>query len=352
MINISCFRPSIAWQPYPGAQLRAFVGFQKRKELGLVSVDDLNLKEMTIDKATGEVIGRYVEIPCGRCLGCRLEHSRQWANRNVLESLAYPQDQSWFLTLTFDDDSLKPYIKTSGFASVRNDDISVFMKALRGRWSGVHNVSEGIRFFGASEYGDESMRPHYHLLVFGLPLYDLEYYKTTEQGDDLYISRELDDVWQKGFVTVGEFNWNTAAYTARYVMKKAEGLSPKVYDDFGIEPERTRMSRRPGIGTSYFEKFAPDFYDLDEIVLPAKKGKLNVIPPPKAFDRKIKHLLELGESFVTRSGRSFDHIIADRNRIAEMRQKIENQSHGYDPLDYLTIKEEAKARQIISLVRS
>lgn len=288
-----------------------------------------------IDYTTGEFY-EQIQIPCGKCIGCRLEYSRQWANRCVLESLSYPQEQNWFLTLTIDDDHIGKYITSQGFASVHTDDITVFMKALRGRWATQHNVTDGIRFFGCSEYGDESARPHYHILVFGCPMFDLVHYKNNYQGDELFISRELDGVWKKGFVTVAEFNWNTAAYTARYVMKKAKGVCQDYYDRLDIEPEKTRMSRMPGIGLNYFNSHYLEVYDLDEIVLPSNGDQARVIKPPKYFDRKFETIDPL----------ALARLKVDRARIAELRQQAIEQRHGYDPVEFLRIQERSKEKQM------
>lgn len=292
-----------------------------------------------IDYSTGEFYDQIL-LPCGRCVGCRMEHSKQWANRCVLESLDHPKETNWFLTLTIDDDHLKDYITERGFATVRIDDISTFMKALRGRWSSQYHV-DGIRFFGASEYGDKSMRPHYHILVFGLPLFDLIHYKNNDRGDPMWISRELEDVWQRGQIIVGEFNWNSAAYTARYVMKKCDGMSQKVYDDLCIEPEKTRMSRRPGIAASYFDANLDHIYDLDEIVLPATIGNnLQVISPPKYFDKRLEKVNPL----------LLAKIKSERNRIAEIKSAATFAQHGYDPYEYLEIQERSlleKAKKFI-----
>lgn len=294
-----------------------------------------------LDYETGEVC-EQIMLPCGKCIGCRLEYSRQWANRCVLESLSYPEDQCWFLTLTIDDDHLKDYVTKNGFATCKADDISTFMKALRGRWSDQHGVTAHIRFFGCSEYGDESMRPHYHLLLFGLPLYDLEFYKNNHDGDVLYKSEELTEIWKKGIVTIGQFNWNTAAYTARYVMKKAGGKNAAFYDALDIEPEKVRMSRRPGIGADFFEHHIDDIYELDEIVLPATKGNSHVISPPKYFDKKIKVRLEAFPDLKLRSGKTFGEVWNQRERIQKLKQQAQDQAHGYDLHDYYQIQEHSK----------
>lgn len=301
------------------------------------SNDRVNWNEY-VDKSTGEYYEQIL-LPCGKCIGCRLEYSRQWANRCVMESMMHPKNTCWFLTLTIDDDHLHEYITRKGFATVKTSDISKFIKALRGRWAEEHNITEGIRFFGASEYGDTTARPHYHVLVFGCPLFDLEFYKYNGQGDVLFKSSELDHVWQKGFVTVGEFSWNTAAYTARYVTKKVNGLGSDMYEKCDIEPEATRMSRRPGIGIPYLEAH-PELYDLDEIVLPSIGDRPNVVSPPKAFDRRLDSI----------DPKKMARIKADRRLLAELRSQ--QAPEGYDPYEYLEIQEGYKMDQMKGFSRN
>lgn len=278
---------------------------------------------------------KVLEVPCGKCVGCRLEYSRQWANRCVLESVVHPESTNWFLTLTIDDDHL--ILGKEGFATVHFDDVSEFMKRLRDRWDHQHGVSSGIRFYACSEYGDTTMRPHYHMLVFGLPLYDLELYKTTGNGDVLYKSMELTELWKQGYVVVGEFNWNTAAYTARYVMKKQTGKDAAKYEALGIERENVRMSRRPGIAKPFYEANVNSIYDLDEIVLPSTKdGQLRVISPPKYFDKCLDRdnpdLLK--------------YIKENRERISLLQKECKKQQMGYDPVELLSNKKSSKEQKL------
>ena len=286
-------------------------------------------------------VKHVLEVPCGKCIGCRLEYSRQWANRCVLESVLHSAESNWFLTLTIDDDHL--VYGGTDLATLHFDDVTAFMKKLRERWSRVHGVDDGIRFYACSEYGDDTLRPHYHNLAFGLPLYDLEYYKTTNNGDVLYKSKELTDLWGKGYVVVGDFNWNTAAYTARYVMKKQNGSNADKYDTLGIEPERVRMSRRPGIARPFLDKFKNEIYRNDEIVLPAlPNGRLNVVKPPKYFDKVLDRLNpEKG------GDRDLLALVkANRERIADITKEAKKQTQGYDPVDLLDNKKKVKQQKM------
>jgi len=45
-----------------------------------------------------------VTIPCGRCVGCRLERSRQWAMRCMHEASLH--EENIFITLTYNPENL------------------------------------------------------------------------------------------------------------------------------------------------------------------------------------------------------------------------------------------------------
>jgi len=185
-----------------------------------------------------------VEIPCGHCLGCRLDQANQWASRIVAEATEFPQDQRWFLTLTYDDSHLKyaPLIdvdrmKETGEVveigeapTVCKKDLQDFWKRLREtltvyEYDGKRKVAvdrPNLRYYCSLEYGPKSHRPHAHAIVLGLKLShdQLQFHKFNFAGDPLYKCRFLDGIWQNGFVEVGCVNQKTAGYVARYTMKK------------------------------------------------------------------------------------------------------------------------------------
>lgn len=226
------------------------------------------------------------KIACGCCLGCRLDHAREWATRLVLEGSMYSDDHNWFLTLTYNDEhlhkvsdilpSLDEFDDFIADASIFNEDrfheisdlddytlfpldVQAFVKRLRRRYEYKYN-HKGIRIFYCGEYGEKYGRPHYHLIVFNCPIEDLVHIGSNFQGDRYYSSDLINSLWLDknkqplGFIQIGEFNRATACYTARYVVKKQK-------DDFEI-PERSfavrpflRSSRNPGIGASYLEDY-------------------------------------------------------------------------------------------------
>lgn len=243
---------------------------------------------------TDPVTGEYIEpisLPCGKCIGCRLDYSRAWADRCVLESLEYPPDRCWFVTLTYRDDAFvtkeRSLFTDQGTLTLYPRDVQLFIKRLRQHWKRAYDV-DGIRFFMCGEYGSTSARPHYHLLLYNLPIQDLKFYSSNTLGDLLYNSDEIESIWGHGFVVIGKFEWKTAAYTARYVMKKFKGKNKEETDEhyksLGLLPEFTRMSRMPGIGRNYYEAHKDQIYRNDEIILSGGR----VTKPPKYYDKILK----------------------------------------------------------------
>lgn len=256
-----------------------------------------------IHPSTGELV-EPMQIPCGKCIGCRLDYSRAWADRLTMESLDYPKDKVWFLTLTYDDDHLPSPSPIVQVSSLVPRDLELFMKRLRERWCRVYGASH-IRFYGAGEYGSTTFRPHYHLILYGLELYDLVFHSANFDGDPLYSSSELDEVWGNGFTLVAPFSWNTAAYTARYVVKKLKGPNAmNYYKSAGLVPEFVRMSRRPGIGSRFLNVNLERLSQNDYVQLP--DGKSCVLPKyalrlldkkdPLARDRIRKQRMEAREN--------------------------------------------------------
>ena len=140
---------------------------------------------------------QLIQIPCGKCIGCRLEYSRQWANRCMLE-LQY-HDSAYFVTLTYNEEHV-PRTGLHGEMSLRKRDFQLFMKRLRKKYS-----DDRIRFYAAGEYGTTTQRPHYHAILFGLHLDDLQVYKSKDSYK-YFTSPGLQRVWSvvessKGSIT-------------------------------------------------------------------------------------------------------------------------------------------------------
>lgn len=249
------------------------------------------------------VVRRYISVPCGRCDGCLLERGRNWTIRIMHE--AQMHDANSFLTLTYDDANLT-YGRTQ--ATLYKKDLQDFWKRLR------KELDVKVRYFACGEYGEQRSRPHYHACLFGYDFPD-KILHTIESGNRLYTSSLLDRVWANGHCSVGALTPGSAAYVARYVLDKKFGKERKYYEDKGIEPEFTVMSRggregAGGIGQRWFEKYAGDVYPADRVVL--EGGAFS--KPPRYYDelRKKSFPQEIENLKIIRMNRAEEVPIEER----------------------------------------
>lgn len=275
-------------------------------------------------------VENQLKVPCGQCVGCRLERSRQWANRCMCE-LQY-HDSAQFITLTYDDEHLPFAVDENGETRLHPTlvprDFTLWMKELR-----QVVYPKKIRFFACGEYGDHTARPHYHAIVFGLDLPDRKARPgQTVHGHKLYNSSLLEKTWDKGFIVTADVSWQTCAYVARYVMKKQTGDKSSIYKELGIEPEFVRMSRRPGIGRQYFEDHG-EIYDYDKIFMSTPDGSRS-FTPPRYFDRLMQEV----------DPERLQVIKDHRRAIAEMRDETIMSKTSLDHYDYDRQAEEAAER--------
>lgn len=239
-----------------------------------------------------------ISLPCGQCIGCRIDRSREWANRCMLELQSH--DSAFFVTLTYDDfhvpKSYYPDPETgeahTSYTLVKRD-FQLWMKRLRKKFS-----DDKIRFFACGEYGGQTQRPHYHAIIFGLHLDDLVKYKTVREGEAYYTyynSASIQETWPNGFVVVGAVTWESCAYVARYVTKKLTGESASFYETFNLAPEFSLMSRRPGIAGAYYEEHKDAIFENAFINVSTEKGGKKFRPPryfEKLFDEEFPGALD------------------------------------------------------------
>lgn len=229
-------------------------------------------------------INEYLDIPCGQCTGCRLDYAKDWTTRMMLEALYH--DKTYFVTLTYDEEHVprSSYVEyetgeVKEILTLRPDDFTKFMKRLR-----YYYTKNELRFYMCGEYGSQTLRPHYHMICFGLDLDDLKPFKKSGTGNDIYLSETLSKAWKNGLVDVSEASYESMGYVARYVMKKLKGKDSAEYERFNIVPEYTNMSRMPGIGKMYYDEHKDEIYLRDEIIL--SNGK--TVRPPRYFDSLLR----------------------------------------------------------------
>lgn len=253
-----CFHPLTAWRGYDQATGKNCITFKIQN---------------AYDK-------QPITLPCGRCVGCRLERSRAWAVRCQHEASLH--EKNVFITLTYNNENLP------AGGSLKKKDFQDFMGRLRKKWG------RGIKYYYCGEYGEKFQRPHYHACIFNWDPGDKTIWKI-RRGHQTWRSKELERLWDKGHSEIGEVNFETAAYCARYIMKKRTGTKPFKQEDGtfktaaehydGRLPEYNDMSQ--GVAFEWYKKNWKDVYPGDHLII-KRKGKYVRTKPPKYYDKQFE----------------------------------------------------------------
>jgi len=180
----------------------------------------------------------YATVSCGQCMACRVNKSRLWTSKLLMESMHHPAESNWFATLTYDDDSAPR--TTDGRLTLTRRDGQLFVKRLRTHFGAV---SRDFRFFLCGEYGDVTERPHYHMIGFGFPSWSE------------HIPKLIESKWGLGFTRADYVSPARMAYVSQYCTKKITGKAAD--NHYGSRlPEFSQMSRRPALGDRFIECFS------------------------------------------------------------------------------------------------
>ncbi len=289
-----------------------------------------NGKSKICFKKSGDYTSKIIMLPCGQCIGCRLDRSKQWAIRCIHESSQYTDN--CFITLTYDDEHL-PYDR-----SLVKSHFQKFMKRLRKKYQ-----EKKIRYYQCGEYGEATpendfiARPHYHACIFNHDFDDRVLWRERE-GIQIDTSECLSKIWFRGFTTVGDVTLESAAYTARYIMKKVNGKRQDEHYEttdeatgeiHNLVPEYNTMSRRPGIGNLWLSRYMDDCYPKDFITSKGRRFK-----PPKYYDSLYE---------IYRPGR-FEKIKNERKKQIQLNKKDSTPKRLAD-------REAVKLAQIKTLTR-
>jgi len=240
------------------------------------------------DKATGKpLIGvPGTRLPCGQCIGCRLDRAREWATRIHHEAAMHKA--SSLITLTYSNEHLP-----SNY-SLDKREMQLFFKRLRKLlWQ---QGGFKVRYYLCGEYGDKNLRPHYHIILFGYDFPDRYVWRKTGSGHLQYRSPLLEPVWPYGHAEIGTVTIDSAGYVARYVTKKITGdqadqhyerMHPLTGEIWRVIPEFSLQSTRPGIGASWFHQFPTDPFPDDFVTVNGEKR-----PVPRYY----KRLFDRGQS--------------------------------------------------------
>ncbi|ALS03700.1 VP4 [Gokushovirus WZ-2015a] len=265
-------------------------------------------------------LAETLSLPCGQCIGCRLERSRQWATRIMFEAQLH--EENCFITLTYNDQHLP------NPPSLKYEDYQLFMKRLR------KTLGHKVRFFACGEYGERTFRPHYHAVIFGHDFPDKVLFSRSDSGHDIFVSPSLQKCWGLGHTTVQDLEFNSAAYVAKYSLKKVTGEAAEAHYQWidqetgectQLQPEFARMSLKPGIGGKWFDLYNADVYaGHDYVIVNGHKCR-----PPRYFDRLLER----------RNPERFEEIKEER---ATRAKRLE----GDNTPERLAVKEAVKEAQV------
>ena len=186
-----------------------------------------------------------MEYGCGQWMPCRVNKYREWVGRMMMESMEH--QSSCFITLTFNEECLPG-------AGLQNRPLQLFLKRLRQKVG-------ALRYFAVGEYGDQTWRPHYHLIVFGVSPVQEELIRSC---------------WTLGYVHVGTAELGSMNYIVGYVLKKIS--RPGLAALQGRSPEFALMSQKPGLGYGVVERIKKAFKDA-----PASNILMGVMPAMKSI---------------------------------------------------------------------
>lgn len=209
------------------------------------------------------LLDRPVDVPCGKCIGCKADQSLMWSIRAYHESLNH--ENNCFITLTYDDDHLP------ADRCIDKRHLQLFFKRLRKALA-----PNRIRYIACGEYGDATRRPHYHAILFGVDFLD---YRKISIGNTMYTHPTLEAAWGKGQVSIDAVTMASICYTCGYVLKKINGND----EAFSL------MSRRPGIGKHWLNTHLDDLQRIGKIVIEGREYTI----PPRYFRWKEEELAEI-----------------------------------------------------------
>lgn len=316
---------------------------------------------------------KELQLPCGRCVGCRLDRSRVWAIR-CMHEYQIMQEQcrpSVFLTLTYSDDN----IPAGG--SLEPQDMVRFLKRLRKHFVPINpysklkerenwnkfNEQTRIRFYQCGEYGERTNRPHHHAIIFGLDFDDKKFH-SNNRGNVLYKSEILEKLWPHGYSLIGSVTFDSCAYVARYIMKKSLGKDAwKSYTDIDVTtgevinervPEYTTMSRNPGIGKTWYDKYKSDVYNKAVGGYIVNKGGDKIKPPQYYENLFERESPDVYREVVDKQGRQLRKqfvSLGQRSLMLVSRRKEAEKNKDDNTLERLRVKEKVKVAALSQLKR-
>lgn len=297
---MTCFNPRTVWQ-------------RKTSSLTEPSAEYYRHKKILFKRPNEKIETLYEEkaIACGQCIGCRLDHANEWATRIALEAITEPN--AIFLTLTYAEDKI-PLIRSGNrfIRSLKKRDVQLFLKRIRKK------TEQHVSYFVCGEYGPKTARPHYHMVLFGYKPNDIKEIRKSKTGNPMFTSKDINETWGNGYVTIQPVTYATAAYTARYTMKKC-GIRPdkkewtgeieriekederngkkftvvrgkqkiQKNDGLGREKEFLLASKKPALGLRYWKEHKEQIIRNNGVWIKTKNGEPAKLKPIPGYFQKI-----------------------------------------------------------------
>lgn len=239
------------------------------------------------------------QLPCSKCIECRLEFARTWAIRCVHEAQMYPNN--CFVTLTYSEENLKS-------PRLQYKDFQDFMKRLRKK-----NGNQKLGYNVVGEYGEETKRPHWHAIIFNFAPNDgIKKYKNS-RDDQVYSSKMLTETWGHGIAEYGTVTFHSAGYVSRYAAKKLVHGKDDEHDFHPI----SKKSNKQAIGKKWLETYYQDVFNYGQLVLP--DGTTSSIP--RYYEKWLKeHKPQEWLNYVTR-------VKLEKIQKAELRSEEEKRQY-------------------------
>lgn len=291
-----------------------------------------SLKFLELDKAEKyKTKDNFIYIPCGKCQACTVSKANDWSTRCYIESKQWKNN--CFITLSYNNENL-PYFK-----SLNRRDLQLFFKRLRKHYKGIEpRLYKGetefpIRFFACGEYGDKTLRPHYHIGIFNWVPPDLKLFKLNKLNQPLYRSKIVENLWGKGFIIIGALTMESAAYIARYTQKKIYNKHTEIIKKLGRDKEFVVTSRRGGIGFNIINN-DEDFRKMRDNfgILIKQNGELKLKNIPEPIRRKWREIDDL------------DYIICSENRRKSLKPEINKVKENITQNEYERAEAEKKIK--------
>lgn len=200
---------------------------------------------------------RGCDVPCGKCADCKARRISGWSFRLMKEAEIHTS--AFFVTLTYE----KPPMTPKNFMTINKRDLQLFFKKIR-------KYGDTIKYYACGEYGGKFDRPHYHVILFGAKVENIQ------------------RAWTHGYVHFGEVTGASVGYTLKYMAK--DGKIPKHQNDDRL-PEFALMSKKMGsnyMTTRMIKWHLLDLYNRYYVPLPDGKK----IAMPRYYKEKIYTSLE------------------------------------------------------------